>query len=309
VAGTDGCVKKIIQAIDDEIQTKIAAAAAGTDYFTNFFDAHSVTVARESYMLIDPFMEDQYLDVPTAVKYIQQIYDTSVAYPIPGFANILGMDYLRYDKYNSIPWKVLVGTIPPAFMTFAEAEGLQRYTGWQDPATPAMNIRFNHLFATMAGVYINGDNTAGDITGWLGDWQRSGGGDPVALVRNKLGQQTDTTFPMDQLRQDADGYNIATKLRSGALDSFAQGFQAVVQGGYATRIEFFNRRFGTAAKASALCMDYMTATITDPDAWAARTYLVTVGGKCKRPGDIPGSQLQDFCDAFGNQLLLMAQSG
>jgi len=326
VSSVDGCSRKIVDTIDAAIQVRIAAAADGHDYYVNLFDAHALSVARRWYHLLAPFDEASWLPVDDAVAYIQQVYDTAKAFAAPQ-ADILGMGFLRYDAYNTYEWITLVGTIPPEWMLFASAEGLAaddglpRYNGFVDPALPPLNIRFNHLFATMAGVFVDGDGPSGDITGWLGDlyaffgdWQRTSPSSSAAeFVQANLGQNTDTSFSAEQLRQDADAYNIAKGLLSGAYGSMAEGFKSVVQGGgYATRIAtFFNARFGgSQAVASQLCMGYMTAELADnPLAWTARNALVVRGGACSLPTEIAAADLQAFCDAFAAALASMAASG
>ncbi|CAG5181640.1 uncharacterized protein ALTATR162_LOCUS9785 [Alternaria atra] len=317
IGSQEGCSKAIVKAIDTDIQKKVADGAAGSDVLQNAADAHALALARKFYLMI---IEDQDLDVAAAVKYIKQIQDTAAISPFSARdPNILTTDYLRHNNYNDYQWTLLVGGISPLWIMFAEAEGVQMYHGYTDPASPAIVMDFAHTFATMGSVYVNGENSAGDITGWLGDlftfygdWKRSGVASGKDFCAQNLGQQTQSTFPMADLRGDADGYNIAMGVKNGAYPSIADGFAAVMQGGYASRFkDFFQARFqGSATVASSTCMDYMTAKALDrPLVWKARRSLAVKFGVVPFPEDIPRADLQGFCDGFADALANFAANG
>jgi hypothetical protein len=173
-----GCSKQIVATIVAAIQSKVADAATGGDIVQDLSDAVSLAIALIFYQTLNS--NGALPDIPTSVKYIQQVYNTAVDYTIDD-PNLLAMDFLRYRAYNTLSWIAAVGTIPPAWIDFAAYEGLQFYDTYPDPGNPPIPVRLDHLYATMEGVYVNGANTLGDSTGWLGDlytfyadWQRSG---------------------------------------------------------------------------------------------------------------------------------------
>jgi hypothetical protein len=306
-ASEDGCADRINDAIDADIQAKIADAAQGKDVAQNIADVLALVAARVFFLYVP---KATYLTANEAVKHVQQVYDTAVALYGLDDANELVMDYYRYLDYNGVKWAAFVGVVNPVWIERARQHGVVPYRGFVDPAAPQINVGFSHLFASMLGVYFNDDrSTIADITGWLGDLYQLYGQTPpnnttpAAVCETNFGSTTQSsTFGAEDLRQDADAFNIGRAVRAGG--SVAAAFEAVMDGGYATRISrFFSGRFdGSAQVARDECVTYMT-TLTDPRAVLARAAFAgyTV------PPD--AAIIDAFCTCFGNRLAEFAAGG
>jgi len=298
------CVERIFDAIDADIVEKIADAAAGNNVAQNVADVLAMAAARVFFLYVP---KNTYLSAEDAVKHVQQVYDTAVALGEES-ANERVMDYYRYPDYNDFYWIPLVGVVNPVWIELARQHGVVPFVGFVDPAGPQINVGFSHLFASMIGVYFHGDRSSiSDITGWLGDLYQLYGGTPsgstpAAFCQTHFGTNLDSGFKAEDLRQDADAFNIGRSVRGGA--SVAAAFRTVMEGGYATRFSrFFSGRFdGSAQVAIDECVHYMT-TITDPLAVAARKRFAGF----LLPPDT--AIVDGFCTCFGNRLAEFAAAG
>ena len=298
------CVERIFDAIDTDIQEKIADAAAGNNVAQNVADVLAMAAARVFFLYVP---KNTYLTAEDAVKHVQQVYDTALALG-EAAANERVMDYYRYPDYDNWKWKAFVGFVNPVWIEVARQHGVVPFVGFVDPAAPQINVGFSHLFASMIGVYFHGDrSTISDITGWLGDlYQLYGdtpsGSTPAAFCETHFGTTLASGFKAEDLRQDADAFNIGRAVRGGG--SVAAAFRDVMEGGYATRFSrFFSGRFdGSAQVAEDECVRYMT-TITDPLAVAARS---TFAGFILTPET---AIIDNFCACFANRLAVFAASG
>jgi hypothetical protein len=93
-----GCAKQIVDTIVATIQAKVADAAAGGNIAQDLIDAASLAIALIFYQKLNS--NGALPDIPTAVKYIQQDYNTAVDFGF-GDPNRLAMDFLRYRAYNT----------------------------------------------------------------------------------------------------------------------------------------------------------------------------------------------------------------
>ncbi|KAH7142746.1 hypothetical protein B0J13DRAFT_636427 [Dactylonectria estremocensis] len=269
------CVEHIFDAIDLDIKEKIADAAEGNNVVQNVADVLGLVGARVFFAHVP---KGKYLDRDEAIKHVKQVYDTAVTLG-QGNANERVMDYYRYPDYNDWKWWYFVGVVNPVWIEIARQHGVVPYVGFRDPASPQINVGFSHLFASMIGVYFHGErSTKSDITGWLGDlyqlygdWSLSGTESPGQFCVSHFGTTLPGGFKMEDLRQDADAFNIGRALRRGLTPNVAAGFKTVMEGGYAHRFrDFFQNRFDGSIKiAKDACTHYMT-TVTDIEAVAAR---------------------------------------
>lgn len=141
---------------------------------------------------------------------------------------------------------------------------------------------------------------------------------PLQFFRKYFGKPgKGSEFPLEDLRQDADAFNITIQLSASPSTTVSDAWAAAVQGGgYATRFKtFFNGRLGgSQGTASSTCMTYITATVSNPGVWVSRSTIIqwaSIWGSkpVKSPTDIPAAQLQAFCGNWSNLLSNFAASG
>lgn len=333
-AGTQGCPDSIASAITNDLQQKLHDAGLGINVEQNVADAKSLATAYKFFNSVKNDGPVQSVD--DAVKYIQQVHDTAQAYikyfaghgiTIPFNANQLSMQWLRHVKYDGwLSWKaLLLEYIGTSWIDFATQTILPLHSTYPDPASPPEAVGFDHWGATMEAVLVYGTGSRADIGGWLGDlfqlyhdWQRSGMAGSAFCQQYFAKPGSLTGFPLEDLRQDADAFNIGMLLRASPSMTLPAAFSAVVKGGgYATRFKtFFNGRFGgSQTTATNLCMTDMTVGILgNPDVWLARRGVTQWpskpwGGPVPYPEDIPPAQLQDFCNGWAAAMAGFAASG
>ena len=189
-----------------------------------------------------------------------------------------------------------------------------------------------------------------DITGWggdlitfYGDWRnagqggtRSGGGGKrrslssrtrddelqrrAAAVPNGgdyarqhlATRKDDNTFKLRDMIEDADCYNIATKLKANPAVNIADEIAYNLASGYRTRMQrFFNGRFGSAAAAQAIAKDVLLPG-SDLLVNAGRTKLIfdVAGVLTTLPVNLNAKDLDDFTKGVADrfQALVAAEA-
>lgn len=191
---------------------------------------------------------------------IDRLYSYAVSYG-DGDPNRLVTDYYRQHAYADYQWRSLIGDIDRSFVEYADGKGAERITGFTDPFT-GQEVGPEHMLATLAGHMAvptpsdRGKANQGDVAGWAGDlmtfygeWRRDSdsyaSGYTYCLERlAKVG--IDSSFGFDDLIEDADGFLLAAKVRSGVPINTALRDHYEKTGG-ATRFRDFRvQRFGTS---------------------------------------------------------------
>ncbi|KAM0080397.1 hypothetical protein ACKRZS_007451 [Fusarium odoratissimum] len=222
IAAEDGCAKKIFNKIATEIQRKVHLAAEGTDAEKNLADSAALTVAKAFHN--DQLTDGDLSDIPSVIAYVQQVYDTAVAYNAEVFGifdvNRLSFWWFRQYKYSSPAFTALQGYVNPSFIRFAKEHGLPFYNAFYYPDYPSYRVEFDHLVTSTEAVYLYGKTTPGDVGGWFGDlatfyneWRRSGMADGYAFcLANLASAIVESTFKLEDALQDADAFNMGMNM-------------------------------------------------------------------------------------------------
>jgi hypothetical protein len=228
------------------------------------------------------------------------------------------MEFLRHEDYNDVQWRRLIGELDDGFVNHVNSSGVQMIKEVREPFY-GIDIHVSHFGATCNGIYLKGRPSGtstgrGDVVGWGGDWmtfygewRRDSGSfsSGYTYCDQKLAKvDGNGTFKLRDLIEDADGYNIAMRVRDGvniadAVDAYYRG------GGYLSRMKrFYDARFGSARNAKAIARD-MLMPGDDVTINAGRIYLIekTGGTPTLMPHLLPEGKLDEFCQGFSDVLL------
>jgi peptidoglycan hydrolase-like protein with peptidoglycan-binding domain len=263
-------------------------------------------------------VKDPVASVDAFLAYITRLYDLAVGYG-KGDPNQLVLEYLQHGDCDDSRWTLLIGGVDPGFVDCVHRAGVTLVLTMADPVH-GIPLRMSRMAATGTAVYLLGEPTgprtsawAGDVAGWGGDlitfyaeWQRDAARYPdgYGYCRRKLGRHgSGCTFELSDLVLDADGYNVARRLRHGA--SVVQAMVANYRTESRTRLgRFFDDRFDPEVnRVKDLALDLLTSD-TDPLISARRAYLIltTAGTPITMPGALPAATLERFCRGFAEVL-------
>ncbi|PKV87527.1 glycoside hydrolase domain-containing protein [Streptomyces sp. TLI_146] len=257
------------------------------------------------------------------IRYMETVYPLAVQYP-KGDPAAHTMQYARHGRYNTAQWKALIGGADEEFVAFADSHGASILDEFTDPVTGLM-IDCQHMMAAANGHYAKVQSEsnirtvgAGDVTGWGGDlmtlyaeWRRDVKVYPSGYTYckekfAKLG--VNSTFPLNDLIEDADGYLIGRRAQKGehllgvVREHYGKGER---DAGSLTRFrDFFEQRFGGSVDNVVAMAKGMLTTTIDPVISAGRAYLITsiAGVLTKMPQELPEQELLDFCRGFADVL-------
>jgi len=256
--------------------------------------------------------------VDAFVAYVQSLYDLAVSYGGTRSPSQLVMEFLRHEDYADDKWTELIGDLDHAFVSFVLASGVQMIRQVRDPFY-GIDLKVSHLGASCNGVYLHGRpagtaTNRGDVADWGGDWMTFYGewrrdsasySSGLTYCQEKLAKVDGVgTFKLRDLVEDADAYNIATKVLAGAniADVVYANYKG---GGYLSRLrQFFDGRFGSADNAMAIARD-MLMPGDDVTVNLGRLWLIqsTGGIPTLMPHLLPGAKLDEFCQGFSDMLL------
>ncbi|GAA0580106.1 glycoside hydrolase domain-containing protein [Streptomyces crystallinus] len=257
------------------------------------------------------------------MRYMETVYPLAVQYP-KGDPNAHTMQYARHGRYNTVQWKALIGGADEEFIAFAESKGASLLDEFTDPVTGLM-LDSQHLMAAANGHYAkpqSGSNIrtvgAGDVTGWGGDlmtlyaeWRRDVKSYPsgYGYCKEKFAKLgVNSTFPLNDLIEDADGYLIGRRVEQGqhlvgvVREHYGKGER---EAGALTRFrDFYEQRFGGSVDNVVAMAKGMLTTTIDPVISAGRAYLITsiAGVLTTMPQELPEQELLDFCRGFAEVL-------
>ncbi|WP_043669800.1 glycoside hydrolase domain-containing protein [Streptomyces xylophagus] len=260
------------------------------------------------------------------VTYIQSLYDLAKDYGKVD-PNQLVMEYLRSARYDDAPWRSLIGPSNPGFIAYANDHNMGIWTEFKDPFT-GQDLGPEHMMATANGQYLRpnprGDISLGDVAGWGGDlmtlygeWRRDHDSyaSGVTYIGDKMGKiGVYSTFGFTDLVEDADGYLIAQAMRGGKTIVEAVHDHYVGSGGLTRFRDYVSQRFGgTISEAAAQAKKIPTDAAPTTDGAilvAGRTILITKfgGALTLMPVALPSGQLDDWCNAFGDNLVQHAST-
>jgi hypothetical protein len=297
-------------------QVKEYKVTDGTDTFWLDRDAHHVGTDPGQGSVNKPVEPADYF-----VNYIQSLYDLAKAYG-KGDPNQLVMEYIRSDSYDDWQWRGMIGKVDAGFVSYANDHNMSVWTEFKDPFTGQF-LGAEHMMATANGQYVKpnpkGDISLGDVTGWGGDlmtlygeWRRDHDSyaSGATYINDKMGKiGVASSFGFTDLVEDADGYLLAQAVRGGK--TIVEAVRAHYQGnGGLTRFrDYVKQRFGgTISEAAAQAKKILTDTPATADGGilvGARAGLIQKFGGVPTlmPHLLPSGQLDDWCNAFGNNLV------
>ncbi|MEU6715027.1 glycoside hydrolase domain-containing protein [Nonomuraea sp. NPDC046802] len=249
------------------------------------------------------------------VAYIRRLYNLAVAYGGSRNPSQLVMEFLRHANYGNGQWRLLIGDFDDGFVSHVTAAGVTPITELRDPFY-GIDLDVPHLGANCNGVYLAPPPSSGtgmsrgDVAGWGGDlmtfygeWRRDSASysSGYTYCQEKLARLDGPgTFKLRDLVEDADGYNIAMKVRQGT--NIADAVEAYFKGtGYRSRLkQFYEGRFSAdSTKLYAVAYEVLTGG-QDAIIAGGRTYLIemTGGVPTTLPYMLPAEKLDEFLRGF-----------
>lgn len=229
---------------------------------------------------------------------------------------------------SRLEWGWLAGSIDQDFVEYVNKAGIVMLQTLKDPFYP-INTHISHTLAAMNVAYLSGSPSGADINkadaaGWGGDWWQFYGdwrndmdkktrwANGTNYCADNLATASSTShFKLLDMVEDADGYNIGMALHNDHTLSIVDQFhELLLGGGYKTRMaRFYKGRFGGTMQSASAVASYVLegryAGQTDSVLLTAGQQAVifgVAGPAVRLPGDLPDSELQPFCDGFGNTM-------
>ncbi|MEU6181840.1 glycoside hydrolase domain-containing protein [Streptomyces coeruleorubidus] len=263
------------------------------------------------------------------IDLVQRLYTAALEYDAGIDPVKLVSMFFRQEKYNSLPWRLLLESgVDQGWIDHLAEQGLTLVgrKDFTDPVTGA-SIGTEHLMATLEMCLkypsVTDVVTAGDIGGWAGDlasfyeqWREAKEQypNPMLYAQDYLGRRdTVSKFANEDWVQDADGFNIMRLMRAEAVslpmaiaryygtDSPAAG-DRVCQRRYSL---FYGDRFDSdSTKAQVLARNMLLGENSAVEAIGGSWYL-SGGfglGSEDRPDNIEPNLLSSFVLAYAWEL-------
>lgn len=254
------------------------------------------------------------------LQYLSDLYQTAVAWG-QGDPNIRVLEYLRYPNYTGVfsGWTQILSDPDDAWIAYADANGPARVTSYTDPVA-GISIKVPHFGATANGVAVRGQGSGsstnlGDFAGWGGDlstfygeWRKNS--DTTAsgytyCMDNLAKINASSTFMMDDLIEDADGYLIGMQLSDGSGTTVVDAVTNMLRGGGAlSRFRrFFDARYGgNGSTVYDTAMDMLTNPGVVADLRIAA--VIKLGGALTlQPAMLPDDLLDPFVQGYVDTLV------
>lgn len=257
--------------------------------------------------------DDATISADEFIGYIDRLYGVATDYSSEHDPNLLVLDFLRHKQYNDLQWTALVGGVDKSFVAHAENAGIGLVGFIRDPMY-GFDFKIAHFAASCTGIYKygnpEGDGTnRGDVAAWGGDWITFYGNwrsehREFPSGRDYCGQKlmktdVESTFEFSDLMADADGYNVAMRLRAG--EPINDVIRAIYDdGGHTPRIEpWFRGRFADEITARAAAGD-MLVSREDELIKLGRALLIDEIARdlAVQPDMLAGEKLDGFCQGF-----------
>lgn len=302
-------------------QIKEYKVTSGTDTFWLDRDAHRVgSDPGQSSVNRPSSPADEF------INYIKSLYDLAKAYG-KGNPNQLVMEYLRSENYNDKEWRALIGKVDGGFVSYVNDHNMSVWSEFKDPFT-GQHLGIEHLMATANGQFVkpnpSGNISLGDVAGWGGDlmtlygeWRRDHDSyaSGATYINEKMGKiDVASTFAFTDLVVDADGYLIAQAVRGGKSIVEAVRDHYKGNGGLTRFRDYIRQRFGdTKSEAAAQAKKILTDEPPTSDGAilvGGRLFLIQKYGgfPTLMPHALPPGQLDEWCNAFGNNLMQHANT-
>ncbi|MBB5957458.1 peptidoglycan hydrolase-like protein with peptidoglycan-binding domain [Saccharothrix tamanrassetensis] len=256
--------------------------------------------------------------VDAYLRYIDGLYATAVAYG--GDANLRVMEYLRHPAYNGAwsGWQILIGNVDQAWIDYAQAHAPARVGSYVDPAL-GITVNADHFGATANAVYLKGNGGRGDFGGWSGDlatfygeWRSHGDeyASGYAFCSDRLAKiNVLSSFPLNDLVEDVDGYLVGSAVRNGAR--IDQAIRAHLTGGHRTRFrQFYDNRYGgTVAGVRDAAWNALGGSTGDAQlSGLTEAAIRKTGGACLLPTQLPAAKLEPFLQGYAETIERLSRS-
>jgi peptidoglycan hydrolase-like protein with peptidoglycan-binding domain len=256
--------------------------------------------------------------VDAYLRYVDGLYATAVAYG--GDANRRVMEYLRYPTYNGVwsGWETLIGNVDQAWIEHAQAHAPARVESYVDPLL-GITVHVDHFGATANAVYLKGNDGRGDFGGWAGDlstfygeWRSHGDeyASGYAFCADRLAKiNVLSSFPLNDLVEDVDGYLIGSAVRNGAR--IDQAIRAHLTDGHRTRFRQFyvNRYGGTVTGVRNAAWNALGGSTADAQlAGLTEAAIRKTGGVSLLPMQLPDAKLEPFLQGYAETIERLSRS-
>ncbi|RSS96148.1 DUF1906 domain-containing protein [Streptomyces sp. WAC02707] len=253
---------------------------------------------------------------------IEQIYSLAQSYG-KGDPNLLVTDYYRQKRYAGPEWTRLISEVDWSFIDYANSRGADLMSDFTDPFT-GQTLGPQHLLATAAGHVIvppatdKHKSNRGDVAGWAGDlmtfygeWRRDSDSyaDGYTYCTERLAKiGTLTTFGFNDLVEDADGFLVAEKMRSGVPITTALREHYEKAAGISRFRDYVAERFGSSRDTAADAAHHILTNIDDPLVNLGRLYLEldNGGGNIIPSHLLPADKLGRYCLGFADEVIARA---
>ncbi|PSL52235.1 uncharacterized protein DUF1906 [Saccharothrix carnea] len=250
--------------------------------------------------------------VDAYLRYVDGLYATAVAYG--GDANRRVLEYLRYPTYNGTwsGWETLIGNVDQAWIEHAQAHAPARVESYVDPSL-GITVDVDHFGATANAVYLRGDDGRGDFGGWAGDlatfygeWRSHGEeyASGYAFCADRLAKiNVLSSFPLNDLVEDVDGYLVGSAVRDGARIDHA--IRDHLTTGHRTRFRQFyaNRYGGTVAGVRDAAWNALGGSTADAQlSGLTEAAIRRTGGVCLLPTQLPEAKLEPFLQGYAETI-------
>ncbi|MFD7704999.1 glycoside hydrolase domain-containing protein [Streptomyces caelestis] len=250
---------------------------------------------------------------------IDKLYGIARSYG-KGDPNRLVTDYYRKARYADTQWRMLIADVDWSFIEYADSQGAELLSEFTDPFT-GNTLGPQHLLATAAGHMIvpplsdRSRANQGDVAGWAGDlmtfygeWRRDS--DSYAsghtYCTERLGKTGVTsTFGFSDLVEDADGFLLAERMRSGVPITTALRDHYEGTGGAARFKNYLAKRFGGSQATAADAAFHILTTNDVPLINLGRIALEQqqAGGGIVYSHLLPEDMLRPYCRGFADILV------
>jgi peptidoglycan hydrolase-like protein with peptidoglycan-binding domain len=260
--------------------------------------------------------------IATYLAYIDDLYRLAREYG-RGVPNRLVLEYLRHPTYTHPDgaWPILIGDVDRDWITYAERRAPARVLHYEDPSH-GVTISVDHFGATANGVLLKAEGAQaarGDFSGWGGDlssfygeWRAASDSyaSGYAFCQDRLARvDVPSSFPFNDLIEDADGYLIGMEAYRGAPVNEAIR-RHLAQKGHLTRFtQFLDRRYGGSAAGAVSAARTMLVNGDDKDLAVIRAAVVVQAGGMNvlQPHHLPDEKLTPFLRGYAEKLVTLAQ--
>ncbi|MEV5433335.1 glycoside hydrolase domain-containing protein [Streptomyces sp. NPDC052701] len=298
-------------------QIKEYKVTNGTDTFALDRDAHrsgSDAAQKDVNRAVSPAAD--------FLANIDQLYSLAKSYG-KGDPNRLVTDYYRHKRYAGREWTDLISEVDWAFIDYANSRGAELMSDFTDPFT-GQTLGPQHLLATAAGAMIKPPLSdkykanRGDVAGWAGDamtfygeWRRDidSYADGYTYCTERLGKiGVVSSFGFNDLVEDADGFLLAEKMRSGVAITTALREHYEKTGGITRLRDYLSKRFSSSRNTAADAAFHILTSIDDPLINVGRIFLEQQTGGVTMIFShlLPEDKLKRYCLGFADELIARA---